>query len=515
MASPWSARIARVLGVTAPAPASTRRPPGAPRRGRVRAYAAAAASRLLGPWSGTAQSANKATRYQAHVIRHRARELRENSPLIARYARLVRDNIVGPDGITLQCLLPSTRRELNTQAADDIETAWYDWAMAATPDGRPLVDALGDVAESWKIEGEGLLEVVPDFDNPCGMCVLPLDPDLLDHKLNTERTPRGSTIVQGIEYDARGRVLFFHLLTRHPSEGVSQGHRPVSPDRLLYIAERHRPQQARGVSRLASVMTTDEHLNRLAEALVVLNRVTAAKMGVLLQDETAAALEDEDGAPPEMEQAPGEWWVLPKGYKAEMLDPGQPTAEFDPFQRYLTQQIATGLGVSYEALSGNYRGATYSSARQALLVERDGWMTDQARFVGAIMVPLFREWLRWAQLRRAIALPSPHTPRTVAARSVFHPRRWPWVDPAKDADAIGKLIDLKLTTRTREANKQGLAFTDLVAELEAERRLLERAGLADAVPAAPPARPPAAPARPAPRDDDGDDDTDPDDDSEA
>lgn len=518
MAHPLAVRIAKALGVT-PAPlvlpAPTRRPAVMPRRGRVRAYAAAATSRLLGPWSGTSQSANKATRYQAHVIRHRARELRENSPLIARYARLVRDNIVGPDGPTLQAVVPSTRRENNQAAADDIETAWYDWAMAATPDGRPLVDVLGDVAESWKIEGEGLLELIPDWDAPCGLWVLPLDPDLLDHTLNTERTARGTAIVQGIEYDARGRVVAFHLWDRHPSEGRGF-RRPVPPERLLYIAERHRPQQARGVSRLASVMTTDEHLARLSEALVVLNRVTAAKMGVLTQDETAAELEGEDGAPPEIEQAPGEWWVLPKGYKADMLDPGQPTAEFDAFQRYLTQLIATGLGVSYEALSGNYKGATYSSARQALLVERDGWMADQARFIACIMVPLYREWLRFAQLRRVFALPANLTPRTVAARSVFHPRRWPWVDPAKDADGVGKLLGLGLTTRTREANKQGLSFAELVRELESEQKAMEKAGLLPAPGAAPTPGAPAPQSAPAPRpaDDTGDDDEEPDDETE-
>jgi lambda family phage portal protein len=347
--------------------------------------------------------------------------------------------------------------------------------------------------------------------------VLPLDADLLDHKLNQERTPRGTTIVQGIEYDARGCVVQYHLLTRHPSEGVTQGHRPVSPDRLLYIAERTRPQQARGVTRLAPIMTTVEHLDRLAEALVVLNRVTAAKMGALIPGELAEPLEDDDDdGPPVIEQAPAEWWTLPRGYDVKMLDPGQPTAEFDAFQRFLVQSIAAGLGVSYEALSGNYKGATYSSARQALLLERDGWMADQGRFIASIMVPLFREWLRWAQLRRVIALPSPHTPRSVAARSVFHARRWPWIDPKKDAEAVDALVKLGLTSRTREANKQGLSFDELVAELEREHKAMVAAGLVPAAPA--PGTPTPATPAPAPRDEDDaedDDGADDDDDSEA
>lgn len=504
------ARIARVLGAPRPEPAPTRRPVG-PRRGRVRAFAAAATSRLLGPWTGTTSSANKATRYQAHVIRHRARELRENSTLVARYAQLCRDNIVGPDGVTLQCVVPTTRQDSNQPAADAIERAWYEWALACTPDGRSLVAALGDLVESWKIEGEGLLELIPDDDAPCGLYVLPLDADLLDHTYNVERTASNTAIVQGIEYDARGRVVAYHLLERHPSEGGSRRRRPVSPRQLLVLAERQRPQQARGVSKLHAVMTTVEHLDRLAEALVVLNRVTAAKMGVLLQDETAAELEDDDGQPPEMEQAPGEWWVMPKGYKPEMLDPGQPTAEFDPFQKFLVRSFASGVGVSYESASGDYRGATYSSARMALLSERDGWMTDQTALVSTVLVPLFREWLRFATLARVIALPSLNSVRAIAAASVWHPRRWPWVDPKKDADAVKELVALGLTSRTREANKQGLAFADLVAELAAEQKAMKAAGLLPE-PSAP--TPPRGAPAPAPREDDDDGADDTDDDSE-
>ena len=52
--------------------------------------------------------------------------------------------------------------------------------------------------------------------------------------------------------------------------------------------------------------------------------------------------------------------------------------------------------------------------------------------------------------------------------------------------AIYVLLSLGLTTRTREANKQGLSFADLVAERAAEEQLLADAGvtLGDA-PAAP------------------------------
>lgn len=185
-----------------------------------RSYAAAGAHRLLADWPGTAQSADKATRYQAKVLRFRARELRENSPIVARYAALCRDNIIGPDGITLQALVPSARGT-NTAASTAIEAAWYSWAERCTPDGQSWVEVCGTIAESWKVEGEALLELIPSANAPGGLFVKALDPDLLDEGLNLDRTPSGGSIVQGIEYDAVGRVAGYHLFTRHPSDGAS------------------------------------------------------------------------------------------------------------------------------------------------------------------------------------------------------------------------------------------------------------------------------------------------------
>ena len=43
--------------------------------------------------------------------------------------------------------------------------------------------------------------------------------------------------------------------------------------------------------------------------------------------------------------------------------------------------------------------------------------------------------------------------------------------------AIGVLLSLGLTTRTREANKQGLSFTTLVDERAAEEAYLEQQGV--------------------------------------
>jgi lambda family phage portal protein len=461
----------------------------------ARSYAAAQPHRLLSDWAGTAQSANKATRYQGKALRHRARELRENSGLVARFAQLSRDNIVGPDGVTLQAMVPSTRGS-NTAVARQIEAAWYRWADACTPDGQSWITVCQTLAESWRIEGEALLEIIPSAAAPMGLYVRVLDVDLLDEKKNADRTPSGGSIVQGVEYDSMGRRVQYHLLEKHPSDGEVARYRPLPADRVVHLAHRARPQQARGVTPLAPVMTQLQHLDKTDEAIVVLNRVTASKMGAMIPGPDAQALEGADGLPPVVEQAPGEWWTLPQGWDIKMLDPGQPTQEYDAFAKHLQRKIAAGLHVSYESLTGDMSTATYSSARMALLVERDAWQGLQTHFVETVCQPVFRWFVQTAEFRMAFVLPSGQTPATVAQASVWHPRRWPWVDPLKDAQGLEVLLSLGLTTRTREANKQGLAFADLVAERAAEEQLIADAGLTlGEAPAAPADEPAPDPTR--------------------
>lgn len=449
-----------------------------------RAYAAAAPHRLLADWPGTAQSANKATRYQGKSLRFRARELRENSALVARYAQLTRENIVGPDGITLQAVVPSTRGT-NSVAAAQLEDAWYRWAASCTPDGQSWQAVCETLVESWRVEGEALLELIPAAAAPMGLWVRVLDADLLDDKQNVDRTPAGGAIVQGVEYDAAGRVVRYHVLTKHPSDGEVARYRVLDASRLLLLGHRTRPQQTRGVTPLAPVMLLLQHLDKTDEAIVVLNRVTASKMGALIPGEMAQPLEGMDGAPPQMEQAPGEWWTLPQGWDVKMLDPGQPTQEYDVFSRHLLRKIAAGLNVAYASLTGDLSDVNYSSMRAGLLVERDGWRTLQTAFIERLVAPVFRLWLDTAQIARAIAIPPGQTLDGIAAACQWHPRRWPWVDPLKDAQGLQLLLAMGLTTRTREANRQGLSFAALVAERAAEEALLDAAGLSldDARPA--------------------------------
>lgn len=478
--------------------AKVRKPYGVSAR-KLRSHLAAQSTSLLADWVGTSVSANGVTDREARRLRHRVRELRENSAIVARYESLCRENILGPEGVTFAAFVPRPRGK-NEEASRDLEQRWYGWGLAVTPDGRSLLSALGAFVNSWKVEGEGILRLSTRDGR---LTVEPLDVDLLDQSYS-DTLRNGHVVEQGIETDATGRVVFYHLWDG-PEDGYGRRLRESVPaSQILYTGHRTRPQQRRGITPLAPVMVLIQHLERLQEAVVVLNRVTASKMYVLEAEEWATPIIDEetgkvDEPDASEEIAPGNSWVNPYGWKTKMLDPGQPTAQHDALVTQLLHEIAMGVNVSHMSLSGNLSQASYSSGRIGLFSEREGWTMDQQQLIDDVLRPLFAAWLKLEVMTRRVTLPENVQLADVVALSEWFGRKWPMVEPLKDMESIEKMVQVRMTSRTRELNKLGIDYKKVIEEIAAEEQFAKDKGvtLAQMVAASTPTTdtPPADPSR--------------------
>lgn len=449
-------------------------------------FTGARMDRLTSDWLGQLLDPNDETKRGAMTLRGRARDLRRNNPLVERYAQLSVENIVGPDGITLQATPGNTRGSVNQALAKQCESVFYGWADRAGLDGRSWDDVCRALVESWRVDaGEALLEIVYDERLPLGIGVQLLDPDLLDQDLNVAAAPGRNEIVQGVERDAFGAPLAFHVFRDHPQSGKRRERRVVPAERLPYLVHRLRADSVRGVTPLAPAMLRLQMLNGTQEALVILHRVAASKMGWFERNPEIDPSDPTNGHPgssPTMDATPGTIDFAPDGYVFKAWDPGQPTAQYDPFQKSLLREIAAGLGVSYASLTGDLSEASYSSARVGLLAERDRWRVLQRQFAATICQPVYAAVLRAARLRGLLQRPDGIAPETLAAAQ-WHGRRWDWVDPQKDIAAIGEALGLNLTTLTRELNARGLDVRQVLQERADELRLAKELGVPIGAPA--------------------------------
>lgn len=474
-----AARLFPRRGAPAAISAKTRTPPR--RRGvtmrQVRAHLAAQHSGLLADWVGTSASANVVTEREGRKLRQRARELRENSALVAKYESLCVTNILGPEGVTFSAYVPRPRGK-NVDASAALEADWYRWVTRATVSGESLHSVLQRFVASWKIEGEGLLRSRLVGDR---LVVESLDPDLLDQDY-TETLRNGNVVVQGIEMTDAGEVVAFHIWDGPIDQYGRRKRERWAAEWIDYLPHRIRPQQTRGITALAPVMILIQHLERMQEAVVVLNRVTASKMYTLEAEQWADPIIDEETnerVPPTADEEiePGNSWITPYGWKTKMLDPGQPTAQHDAMVKLMWGEVCAGLNVSYMSLTGDLTNATYSSGKIGLWSEREGWSMDHVALTDAVLRRLFARWLRIEVLARRITLPPNVLIADVVALSEWHGRKWPMLEPLKDAQAIKLLIAERMTSRTRELNKLGIDYRKVIDELADEEAYAKEKGV--------------------------------------
>lgn len=458
---------------------------------RQRSFAGAQISRLttsLETWSG---ALNADLDSGLAILRARARTLCANNEFGRRFLSLVSTNIVGPVGPTLQVRATMLGGALDKTANDAIETAWKQWGMVCELTGKMTITRLLQVgAKGVARDGEAIIRFVRNSSLPHGLGLQLLEADRLDETINGSF---GNNLIrQGVERDSASRPVAYHLLTTHPGDSYNQQQRKterVLAKDLLHVYLPERAEQVRGYTWLHAVLMRSHMLHGFEEAAVIAARVGASKMGIWTRSPDAAdgldALADAKDASGNLQTSaePGDFIEAPAGYTLESWNPEYPHTNFDSFLKACVRGLAVGLNVAAHNLSGDMTEVNYSSARIALLGEREVWQELQEWWIAAVMLPIYREWLASALLRGDItfadsgkALPAERFDKFATAAR-FQARRWDWVDPLKDAQASRELIAQGLASRTEIAASKGREFEDIVDELAQEKALLEAAGL--------------------------------------
>lgn len=454
-----------------------------------RNYDGAVHSRLFSGWQTSLRSANEDIEGDLLRLRARSRSLCRNNPHAVAYLNAIRTNVAGHGGIGLQSQVVSTRKTLRQKANRDLELAFDTWGQAgnASLDGRlSWAELQQTVAALMDQDGEALVRIVRNAKNDFGFSLQLIDPDQLDEKLN-ENGGRGTPRIRmGVELDANGRAVAYHLWERHPSEvgraGGSNRHIRVSSADLLHLYDAERPGQVRGVPKFASVMGALKMLDEWRFAAITAARIGASKMGFFV-DKQGANIDppDVDGDATEqgrikMEVEAGLFGQLPPGVEFQAADFNYPNIEFESFERSILRGIAAGLGMSYATLTGDHGTDNYSNTRTGLMRERDLFRVRQCYLIEHLCKPVYREWLASAAAKQAITPPT-YDLDLVAQSAVWKARGWPWIDPRNDVLTIKEKLALGLTSRTAESLAIGVDFEDTLEQLQKEQELAAEYGV--------------------------------------
>lgn len=437
-------------------------------------------SRLWHDWVASAISADQEIYNDFLRLRGRARELTRNSAIVRMYLTLLGTNVIGPHGFKIQAQVKNNDGTLNKQLNAKIELAWKKWCKNCTTQKNVSMTMFSQkLIKNIATDGEVLIRKIRSFPgNKFRYALQQIDPDLLDHQFF--RSPEGADneVRLGVEIDVWGAPVAYWFWDRHPTDLINISARKrirVLADEVIHLYIPDRANQTRGVTWLNSVMMDLKMLDGYVEAELVAARTGAAKMGFFQWQKSEDFLPPTDGEKLNMEASPGSLEMLPPGLEFKEWSPSHPSTAFPNFYKAIVRKIASGLGVSYNALANDLEGVNFSSMRSGLLIERDVWRTLQVFWRDMFLHDVYCDWLPFAMLSCQLVLDARDPEKFEDVR--FQPRGWDWVDPLKDANASIAAINNGLTSRGRVIAEKGGDFEEILDELADEEKLIEESGV--------------------------------------
>ena len=464
-------------------------PPAPTVRRSRRSYSAAVRNRINGDWTDSRLNAAREIRDALELLRSNAREAERNDPLYSRALSLLVTGIVGSRGFLLKSLTSRPDGRSDDVAASILERHWRAWAGSrVTIDGRlDWMGALQLAVRSWLRDGEVFVRLLYRDGRPV---LQVLEGDMVPVRLDDPE--RG--IVSGIELDASGAPLAYHIATRHPGEhGYGIASQPdtvrVPADEIVHLFLPERPGQVRGVPAGAAAMDQLRLLRGYQEAELSAARMNASRPMTIEQVEAESQYlgdgtgEDGDEEKPiEIDMAPGGATMLPHGFRVVYNPAQHPAGAFEPFVRQCIRSFATAMGLSYAVLSRDLSSVNYSSLRIENQHQARHFETLQRHVVETLVRPVWEHVLRTDVMRGAIGsgrivLRASDLERHRQARWIAQPH--PIVE-RQDIEEARERIRLGVSTLTRECLKlTGCELDEIVAERKAERELLAAHGLVD------------------------------------
>ncbi|WP_338661143.1 phage portal protein [Pararoseomonas sp. SCSIO 73927] len=346
------------------------------------------------------------------------------------------------------------------------------WATYCDLDG--VTDWFGLQAGALRakiVDGEAFLHLIAVSDTR--RLLLRLIPaEMIDHADNRD-LPNGGRIVGGIEFDAQGVRVAYHVRELDLSsawEAYGPARR-IPASEMIHLREILGAGQVRGLSDLAAVLIRLGELDELEDASLVGVKTAALFAGFLTDVNGNAGLPFDGtqvGGVLTSGLEPGTLKVLPAGVDIRFSTPAQVSQTVE-FLRAQVRAIAVGLGVPSFVITGDLSEANFSSLRAGLVSFRQ----NVERLVYHTLVPqLLRPvWTLWVTLSFLAGDLDDLGALTLddLLPAEFIPPAQPWVDPKADIAAIREALAAGIMSRRQAVQAQGWNVEALDAEIAADR----------------------------------------------
>ena len=433
-------------------------------RDALRHYDAGDGSRLNANWRAVNTSAEHTDRYSRDAVRARARDLERNSDMLNALIGAFGRNVVG-GGFTLQAETGDTG--LNQQ----IEKLWAQWCKKRSCDvtgTQSLSQLLRMAVRRKKVDGGMLFVKRYTAGGVLPFKLQAMEVDELDGSTIAARQ-KGNRVCGGIEYTPYNKPVGYWF-RQYTIDGIASPE-PVyvdAKDVIFYFSKR-RPSQLREMSDMAQALTRIRDANEFMVAEDTKQRVQASvALAIKRVHPQGVGRPNIGGAGAKgytrQMFTPGMVTELNAGDEVQLINPQGQASDASTYVRLLQRLVASGQGLSYEAVARDMSGSTYSSTRQNLI--EDGLTyADEVELLVEVIDEIYESFLISAVLAGKINVPD-----FWDQKEVYFPHKWvkppkPWIDPAKEATAVMTALKTGQKTFKQVAAENGADWRDQVDDI--------------------------------------------------
>lgn len=436
-------------------------------------YAAAKTSRLTGEWRPVEDDVNTLIGSASATVRSRVRQLVRDFPYFSNAVDTLTTLTIGP-GISFQSAAPEPYRER-------IEEAWAEWSdsdigLGVDSTGRLSFNDLSELAYRQELEcGELLIVKRIDRARRIPITFSPIEPDRLS---GFGGKPRGTNLLeQGIETDKiSGAPKAYHF---SDDDRVGRTLRVDTAD-VIHHFKTLRPGQIRGISKFAPAVLLAHDLSDYMEAEVDGAKLASKWLAFIKQGMGGyrpPGAQDPDTGHLIDELENGIIEYLDPGQDVELASHNRPGTNFGPFVKLLLQMLAVTTGCSYERLSGDYSGVSFSALRALKNGDVERARPWQKTHIKRVCNPVYVSWLDVAVLVGAVDLPGYWANPGPYRKAKWYPPGLESTDQLRDSKSSTHLIGSGLMSPQEVISQRGRDPEEVLEEIAKFNELAKKRGV--------------------------------------
>lgn len=427
-------------------------------------YDAASGGGRTGSWRVSRGDANAAGS-RRHRLAYISRDMVRNNPIATGVVQTIVAHTVGKGIMPKLSGLPDDlKAEGKARMGEFLTSRAVDWR------GRESLGGLQRLITAALVtDGEVLVILHPGANGPYPQIEV-LEIDHLDDTAYLSRAD-GGYIQDGIEYDQNGHRVAYHLFDEHPgAQGMINWRgralsRRVDARFVAHVFRQDRPGQERGVSWFAPVALPLQDLADYDDAQLVRQKIAACfTVFRHTANPEAAPATLSPGAIVDVSDEGAYEFAAPPGVEG-----------YDEFTRGQLRRIAKGMGVTYEAVSGDLSRVNFSSAKMGRLemdrnIEAWQWLLLIPQFLEPFGRQFLQSWALEPRFHNRMG-------EILGAKVDWVPPARILIDPSREIPPMIDEVRAGLNSRQRAVTALGRDHDQIMEEQVEDQRVADANGL--------------------------------------